>query len=234
MKKCLELKDVSLYRKQNNKQKDVLKDVDFKLKQGELTILSGPSGQGKTTLLEILAGLQKPAKGDVVWDGKILYKEDLPMRAVDRMRNRLMGLFFWDHRLSSHLTGWENILLPAQLSGEIPDQQLIRDLVHVFFRSEEKEEEKILDKACRKMSAGQQERIAVIRSFVLSPPFILADEMLRSVDPELRDDLWALIKQKCREKEIGLLLVSHHKEILEDSDVDCVYSLEGGSISVRK
>jgi len=222
----LELNNIHFHHENEN---NILLGVNFIIRQGELILISGPSGGGKTTMIEILAGLRQPKEGTITWGERTLYGEQLPVNRIDMERSRTMGLFFWDHRLSSHLTGWENILLPARLSGIQPDMNFIIEMADFFFRREKREEkEDVLRKPVKKMSAGQQERVAVLRAFVLKPPFVLADEMLRSVHPELREDLWTLIKRMCSELNIGLLLVTHHNELLNDPDIDRTMCLEGG------
>lgn len=225
----LEVDDVSFY----YEGKKIFSGISLEIRQGELVLLSGPSGEGKTTLIEVLSGLQQPASGMIKWDEKILGK-DIPTVKIDRKRSEMMGLFFWDHRLSSHLTGWENVLLPARLSGIKTNEVFIKEMAEIFFHHEKKEGDDILAKPAGKISAGQQERVAILRAFVLSPPFILADEMLRSLHPELREKLWSLIKKKCREMEIGLLLVTHHNELLNDPDINRKYYLSGGTLSESK
>ncbi len=202
-----------------NKEKPVLKGVDLKLTQGELILIEGYSGAGKTTLLNLIAGIVRPDRGKVSWDGKVLF-DHLSTRMVDQLRPRFIGIVFSDYRLVGHLSGWDNIMLPAVVSDQIYAEKLVKSLVDVFFHQDfSKDGIGLLDRPVSTLSDGQKERVAVIRAFAVKSPFILADEMFSAIHPDLKKHLWSVVKELCSENNIGILLVSHDLLLIEQ-DVD--------------
>jgi ABC-type lipoprotein export system ATPase subunit len=216
------------------KEKPVLKDVDLLLPQGELVLIEGYSGAGKTTLLNLIAGVVRPDQGKVYWDGKVLF-EDLHIGMVDKLRPRYVGVVFSDYRLVGHLSGWDNIRLPAIVSDQNYAEKLVKYLVDVFFQQDfTKDGKDLLDRPVSTLSDGQKERVAVIRAFAVQPPFILADEMFSAIHPDLKKHLWRVVKELCRENNIGILLVSHDLLLIEQDMDFKKYTLKDHGVYERE
>jgi len=217
------------------KKKTILNNLTLRFSPGDLVLIQGPSGEGKTTMLEVLSGLRKPDSGRVTWSGRSL-GQDIPHADLDKERCRLIGLVFWSYRLSAHLSGWDNIFLPAKLSGIKVDENKIIRMAKFFFRHDIESDadatsiEDLLSKKVKLMSGGQQERIATIRAFVLSPRFILADELLRSVDPGLRKEIWDYIKEKHRQMNLCTVVISHNNDFIVDNDFTAKYFFQNGML----
>lgn len=217
-----------------NKEKPVLKDVNLLLSQGELVLIEGYSGAGKTTLLNVVAGVVRPDQGKVHWDGKVLF-DHLHTGMVDKLRPRYLGVVFSDYRLVGHLTGWENIRLPAIVSDQTYAEELVHYLVDIFFHQDfSKDGKDLLDRPVATLSDGQKERVAVIRAFAVAPPFILADEMFSAIHPDLKKRLWGVVKELCREHNIGILLVSHDLLLIEQDMDFKKYTLKDHGVYERE
>jgi putative ABC transport system ATP-binding protein len=197
--------------------------------------LRGESGAGKTTVLNMIAGLRRPEAGDVLWGDWPVYTADdsrRPATQVDRVRPDMLGFVFQDKRLASVLSGLQNIELPARLAGRKPDVAWIRQLTGVFFPrlTPDEIEQKLRSGKVSSFSGGQQERVAAIRAFSLRPPFVLADEILDSVAPTERAEIWQQVKALCKANDIGLILVTHGEIFLSDPEVDKALEIRDGSI----
>jgi len=206
----------------------------FTMHQKDLVCISGPSGGGKTTFLNTLAGLIKPCSGDVNWGGTNIV--DLPKKInIDKLRMDWVSIIFQEPRLAKNLTGWENIYLPMKMSGAVKkyDRALLDQLLATLFLGQGMsigELDAKLHQPVSKYSGGQMQRIAIIRAIMTLPKFIFADEILNSVEPELQEKTWSTIKQICKERGIGFLLVTHNVSLLNDVDFTQNIRIKNGVI----
>ncbi|MCK5307976.1 MAG: ABC transporter ATP-binding protein, partial [Zetaproteobacteria bacterium] len=149
---------------------EVLKGVDFSLEKGETIAILGASGAGKSTLLHIMGGLDKPTAGKVIYDGEPLFGRSERMLAS--FRNRSVGFVFQFHHLLPEFTALENAMMPVLLGGEGKGEaeRKAADLleeVGLGHRLEHKPGE---------LSGGEQQRLAIARALIQTPPLLLADE----------------------------------------------------------
>ncbi|MFP4012886.1 MAG: ABC transporter ATP-binding protein [Chitinispirillaceae bacterium] len=195
----LELKEVS-FRYGNY---SVLEDVNLTAEPGEVIIFGGRSGQGKSTLLELCAGLLSPAKGSVLWDGKDIAsfsKYDL----YDKRRE--IGYVFQVHALISNHTVFENIALPLRCSSDLSDAE-IRKCV-------EKQMEELgisgIDKAFPEvLSAAQLKTAAIARALIKNPKLLLLDEPLSGVDPFTAQSIIDVLHDKWKKERMTIVMISH-------------------------
>ena len=145
-----------------------LDDVSISIEQGEFAAIIGTSGRGKSTLLNMLGGLDRPTSGSVRVDkfelGK-LKDEDLTV-----FRRQRIGFIFQNYNLVPVLNVYENIVMPIQLDGKKPDQAFIQEVVALLGL------EKKLYNMPNMLSGGQQQRVAIARALASKPAIILADE----------------------------------------------------------
>ena len=157
---------------------EILKDVSFKMEQGDMRFLTGPSGAGKSSLLRLLFMALKPSNGLVSIFGHDTSKlggSDLPL-----LRRRI-GVVFQDFRLLDHLTTFENVALPLRVIGQKPDdyRRDVMDLLDwVGLKDQANAKPQIL-------SGGEKQRAAIARAVVSKPEILLADEPTGNVDPVL-------------------------------------------------
>jgi putative spermidine/putrescine transport system ATP-binding protein len=179
---------------------DVVRDVTFDLPQGEFLTLLGPSGSGKTTTLLMVAGFERPTRGDIRVAGRSIL-DDPPQR-------RNFGIVFQSYALFPHMSVVENVEFPLRMRGVPRRDRRARAL-------------DMLDKVGlgglgarrpRELSGGQQQRVAVARALVFDPDALLLDEPLGALDKRLRESMQIEIKSIQRRIGVSVLYVTHDQE----------------------
>jgi putative ABC transport system ATP-binding protein len=181
----------------------------FTLAQGEQTALAGESGSGKTTFLNLLAGLLTPDSGEILLDGVLV--NGLPEGQRDSFRARQVGYVFQTFNLLQGLTALENVEVVTRLAGR-PDRRRSGELLDRVGLDGWK------GHYPRQLSVGQQQRVAVARALVNRPSLVLADEPTGNLDPRRALESLELLRTACRECGSALLLVSHDAKILSRFD----------------
>ena len=187
------------------KEQNIINNISFNLKLGEDLLILGPSGSGKTTLLCLLAGLTKPSSGTIKYNETDIYK--LTPQARDLFRGKNLGIIFQNFHLIKSLNIYQNIALAKQMLGEKIDQQQINHYL---------QELDLADKAKQKithLSVGQAQRLAVIRSVINKPKWILCDEPTSALDDNNSEKLLKLLKSEAKKNNSSLLIVTHDKRV---------------------
>lgn len=187
----------------------ILDDINLDIAAGETVAIIGASGSGKSTLLGLLAGLDTPTHGKVSIFGQDLFALDEDGRA--RMRAERIGFVFQSFQLLPHLTAIENVLLPLELSGRVPDDAAPIDAARSLLARVGLAER--LSHYPKYLSGGEQQRVALARAFVARPPILLADEPTGSLDARTGEAVIDLIFELNRERGSTLVLVTHDAEI---------------------
>lgn len=185
---------------------EVLKGVSLSANSGEKLFLVGPSGAGKTSLLYTLAGLEKPNKGEVVINGKALYRQSRYAQA--RTRNTTMGYVFQNFFLMPELTALENVLVPAMIRGRRATERA-RDLLDRVGLSER------ANHLPPELSGGEQQRVAIARSLINDPEIIFADEPTGNLDTKTGDAVMELLMELVDETERTLIVVTHDQRVAQ-------------------
>lgn len=178
----------------------------FSLGQGEQLALAGESGSGKTTFLNLIAGILKADEGFIRLAGQEM--ESLTESMRDQLRAQSLGYIFQTFNLLQGYTALENVML-GMMFGRGVDSSYARSLLERVGLA------KRLHYLPRQMSVGQQQRVAVARSLANHPKLVLADEPTGHLDHERAMESLSLIRQICRENGTALLLVSHDREVLD-------------------
>ena len=179
----------------------ILQDIDLEVMPGEAVGIVGASGSGKSTLLGLLAGLDTPTAGRVELDGRDLFSLDEDGRAV--LRARLLGFVFQSFHLLPALNALENVMLPLELAG---DGAAARRAVAMLNRVGLGER---LHHYPKTLSGGEQQRVALARSFVIEPKLLLADEPTGNLDAATGADIIDLLFELNAERGTTLALVTH-------------------------
>ncbi|HMS81360.1 MAG TPA: ABC transporter ATP-binding protein, partial [Burkholderiaceae bacterium] len=196
----LELIDVH---KRFGPEREVLAGLSLSLRAGERVALLGESGVGKSTLLNLVAGLERPDAGEVRVAGRPIHA--LADDAAARLRAREIGFVFQAFHLLPHLKLWQNVVLPLLLGGT--DAPRARPLAEAMLaRVGLGDRTQALP---RELSGGEQQRVALARALVHSPRLILADEPTGNLDPRTGAVALALIDEKLRVRGAALLMVTH-------------------------
>jgi putative ABC transport system ATP-binding protein len=207
----IELRDLEF---QYHQSSFVLRLQHIRVETGEHTALIGASGCGKTTLLNLLAGVTLPGAGEVEVAGEMVATLSDSQRRDFRIRK--LGLVFQNFELLDYLKVRDNILLPLRIGRELSVTPESRERVELLA-----ERLGIADKLDRhpgQLSQGERQRVAVCRALLLEPPVILADEPTGNLDPANKFVVLDLLLDYAREQGATLLAVTHDRELLDRFD----------------
>jgi putative ABC transport system ATP-binding protein len=184
---------------------DILRDIDFTLKERETVAIVGASGSGKSTLLSIIAGLDTPSRGTVRLAGRDLFAINEDARAA--LRALKLGFVFQSFQLLGNLTALENVMLPLELAGRRDARSAASAMLARVGLSER------LNRYPKVLSGGEQQRVALARAFVVQPAVLLADEPTGSLDFATGEKVMELMFDLNRELGTTLVLVTHDPAI---------------------
>ena len=201
-----------------------LNDISLSIEQGSFTAITGPSGWGKSTLLNMLSGLDRPTKGDIWFqEGKLSGYND---NQLSVLRRRRFGFVFQNYNLVKELTGWENVLLPVMLDGRKPDEAYLNRMVEALGIGNR------MDHLPGAMSGGQQQRVSIARALANKPAILFADEPTGNLDGKSGREVLSLLRSLSRELGITLILVTHDLNVAEQAER--VLQLEDGRIAMDR
>ncbi|EGL83313.1 ABC transporter related protein [Caldalkalibacillus thermarum TA2.A1] len=179
---------------------DVIENLNMVIEDGEFVALLGPSGCGKSTTLLMLAGIYKPTKGDILFDGQIVNEVE--------PKDRKIGMLFQSYALYPHMTVLENIMFPLK-QMKVPKKERVE-------RAKEAAAlvklDHLLDRLPSELSGGQQQRVALARAVVKEPKLLLLDEPLSNLDARLKIEMREEIKRIQQELGITTVMVTHDQE----------------------
>ena len=197
----LELKNIS----KKFKDRQILSDFNLTVEENKILAIVGPSGGGKTTLLRMLAGLEKIDSGEIIYNG-----ESLPIDELEK-RN-LLGFVFQDFQLFPHLTVLENLVLSPIKTMNMAKNDAEKKAIELL---EKLGLEKQINNYPTSLSGGQKQRVALARAMMINPKIIGYDEPTSALDPELRLEVEKLIL-KNRELGITQIVVTHDLQFAEN------------------
>ena len=194
-----------------------LKETDLTLEPGRLVEITGRSGSGKSTMLNILAGLLAPTSGKVLYDGTDIYAMGDAERS--RFRNQNIGIIPQGQTGLHSLTVLENVLLPCTMYGdEIPEEKAVALLERVGIAE-------LRDTYPNELSGGEMRRLSIARAMLRNPGIILADEPTGDLDDENTHAVLKLLREAA-DNGAAVLLVTHETEAAAYADK--VYVMDGG------
>jgi putative ABC transport system ATP-binding protein len=184
-----------------------LRGVDLVISDGEWLAIQGPTGHGKTTLLQMLGGLDRPTSGSILLGGDDLAQ--LREAAVTRVRAASIGFIFQTFNLVPTLSAQENVetaLVPLRTAPGERRARAARALADVGLADR-------ADHLPSELSGGQQQRVAIARALVKEPRVLLADEPTGNLDEDTRDDIISLLEGLWRDKRLTMVLVTHDSAV---------------------
>lgn len=201
-----------------------LDGVSLTVRPGEFVCISGRSGSGKSTMLNMLAGLEKPTSGEIIILDKHI--EDMSESARIRFRRQYIGFVFQSYNLMPQYTAVENVELPLMLRGigkrERRKQALaVMEQVGIVSHAEHKPSE---------LSGGQQQRVGIARALITKPPIIFADELTGNLDTKTSAEIMDLLTRLFRSSGTTFMLVSHDPDMSQYTD-RTIHLLDGKIIS---
>lgn len=187
-----------------------LDNVSFEVERGEFVSVVGTSGSGKSTMLHMIGGLDRPTSGEVIVDGRTL--GDMDDEALTIFRRRNIGFVFQQYNLIPMLNVWENVVLPAKLDGRKPQKQYVEMVLDTLGLSG-----KTANLPCT-LSGGQQQRVAIARALVAKPSLLLCDEPTGNLDSQTSQDVLGLLKVTSGQFHQTILMITHNEEIAQLAD----------------
>lgn len=213
----IEVQNINKHFIQGKKTIQVLNDVNLDIKSGEIIALLGKSGSGKTTMLSLLAGLDRPDQGSILVDGIDL--ANLSEENLCDFRAKKLGIVFQQFHLIPHLTALENVMLSFEING-INDQSKAMEWLEMVGLRER------ADHFPSMLSGGEQQRVAIARALAFGPPLLLADEPTGNLDVETGKNVIEILFKMVREKKTTMILVTHDEDLA--SKADRIVRLVGG------
>ena len=210
----------------------VLDQLNLEVKDGEKLALIGPSGSGKTTILRILMTLETIDSGFVSVNNEYLWHEKINDKVVpatdkhlQKMRDQI-GMVFQQFNLFPHLTAIENVKQPQILvkkKNESEAKEKAEDLFNMIGLSDK------IDHYPHQLSGGQQQRVAIARALAMDPKIMLFDEVTSALDPELVDEVLAVLRKLAADSDTTMLTVTHEMNFAQDF-ADRVIFFDAGQI----
>ena len=201
---------------------DVLKEIDLDIRAGERIAVVGASGAGKTTLMHLLGGLDRPSSGSVHFAEKDIFHYSA--QELDAFRNRSIGFVFQFHQLLPEFSALENVMMPALIGRSTAKEAEARAseiLAAVGL-------EHRLDHKPGQLSGGEQQRVAIARSLIMSPKLLLADEPTGNLDSATSDEILALLDRLHVERDLTIIVVTHSEKVA--GHMDRIISMADGCL----
>ncbi len=184
-----------------------LDGISFPIEQGEFVVIVGPSGAGKTTVLNILGGMDKPTSGEVLVDGKDISK--YTEQELTAFRRDDVGFVFQFYNLVQNLTAVENVELSAQICANPIDAEKVLGEVGLGNR---------LDNFPSQLSGGEQQRVSIARALAKNPKLLLCDEPTGALDYITGKSILKLLQDTCKEKNMTVIVITHNSALTPMAD----------------
>ena len=186
---------------------EALDNTNFEIEKGELVVIVGPSGAGKTTALNILGGMDTATSGQVFVDGKEISK--LNNKQLTSYRRNDIGFVFQFYNLVQNLTAKENVELATQLCSDALDVNEILDKVGLGSRK---------DNFPAQLSGGEQQRVAIARAIAKNPKLLLCDEPTGALDYKTGKSILKLLQDMSRKEKMTVVIITHNGAIAPMAD----------------
>jgi lipoprotein-releasing system ATP-binding protein len=190
---------------------EVLEALDLSVGEGEALAIVGDSGVGKSTLLHILGGLDRPDRGQVRFRGTDVHDSSVADRA--RYRNRDVGFVFQLHHLLPEFTALENVSMPFRIGRRHAGRDEAARGVLVRLGLEHR-----LHHHPGALSGGEQQRVAIARALALAPAIVLADEPTGNLDPATGMEVFRMLRELQQERRFALVLATHSERLARGCD----------------
>ena len=203
-----------------------LRGVDMEIEDGQWLAIQGPTGHGKSTLLQILGGLDRPTKGSVDFDGRDLAK--LRETEMTKVRAQSIGFIFQTFNLIPTLSAQENVetaLVPLGISAESRRSRAAEALSQVGLGERVRH-------LPSELSGGQQQRVAIARALVKDPKVLLADEPTGNLDEDTRDEIIGLLEKLWQDQGLTMVIVTHDSSVARRAQR--IGTMKNGKLTIKQ
>ena len=181
--------------------------VDFEVNKGEFVVIVGPSGAGKTTILNLLGGMDKATSGQILVDGQDVAKYS--ERQLTQYRRDDIGFVFQFYNLVQNLTALENVELATQISKNPLDVRMVLERVGLNKR---------LDNFPAQLAGGEQQRVAIARAIAKNPKLLLCDEPTGALDYQTGKAILGLLREMCDKYTMTVIVITHNSALAPMAD----------------
>lgn len=203
----IEVKNVTKTYRMGEVEIKALDDVGFGIEKGEFVVVVGPSGAGKTTILNILGGMDTASSGEIFVDNEDITKFD--EKALTGYRRDDVGFVFQFYNLVGNLTAVENVELALQICKNPLDADAVLQEVGLSNR---------MDNFPAQLSGGEQQRVSIARALAKNPKLLLCDEPTGALDYITGKSILKLLQDTCREKGVTIMVITHNLAIAPMAD----------------
>ena len=203
----IEFKNVNKNYKMGEITIKALDNTNFQIEKGELVVIVGPSGAGKTTTLNILGGMDTATSGDVLFDGKNI--ATLKGKNLIKYRREDIGFVFQFYNLVPNLTAKENVELATQICKDSLDVDSVIEKVGLENRK---------NNFPSQLSGGEQQRVAIARAIAKNPKLLLCDEPTGALDYKTGKQILKLLENTCRKEKMTVIIITHNTAIAPMAD----------------
>lgn len=217
-KDFVKLKNVTKIYQMGEVQIRAVDGIDFSIDKGEFVVVVGPSGAGKTTVLNILGGMDKASGGEVLVDGKDI--AGYSQKQLTGYRRNDIGFVFQFYNLVPNLTALENVELALQISRNPLDAKTVMQEVGLGDR---------LNNFPAQLSGGEQQRVSIARALAKNPKLLLCDEPTGALDYQTGKAILKLLQDMCRERGMTVIVITHNSALTPMADR--VTRIKNGKVS---
>ena len=217
-KDFVKLKNVTKIYQMGEVQIRAVDGIDFSIDKGEIVVVVGPSGAGKTTVLNILGGMDKASGGEVLVDGKDI--AGYTQKQLTGYRRNDIGFVFQFYNLVPNLTALENVELALQISRNPLDAKTVMQEVGLGDR---------LNNFPAQLSGGEQQRVSIARALAKNPKLLLCDEPTGALDYQTGKAILKLLQDMCRERGMTVIVITHNSALTPMADR--VIRIKNGKVS---
>ena len=217
-KDFVKLKNVTKIYQMGEVQIRAVDGIDFSIDKGEFVVVVGPSGAGKTTVLNILSGMDKASGGEVLVDGKDI--AGYSQKQLTGYRRNDIGFVFQFYNLVPNLTALENVELALQISRNPLDAKTVMQEVGLGDR---------LNNFPAQLSGGEQQRVSIARALAKNPKLLLCDEPTGALDYQTGKAILKLLQDMCRERGMTVIVITHNSALTPMADR--VIRIKNGKVS---
>lgn len=203
----IELKGIKKEYKLGEVKIKAVEDCSFMIEKGELVVILGPSGAGKTTILNLIGGMDNPTEGSITIDGTRI--DNYNTKSLIKYRRNDIGFVFQFYNLINNLTALENVELACQICPDSLDPKIILELVGL---------EERINNFPYQLSGGEQQRVAIARAIAKNPKLLLCDEPTGALDSNTGKKIIQLLQKTCKEMNMTTVIITHNSVIADIAD----------------
>ena len=208
----LETKDLYFTYPDGDSRRIILNHVNTSFEKGKFYTILGSSGSGKTTFLSLIAALDKPESGEILYNG-----EDIEKLGYEKYRRNHVGIVFQNYNLIDYMTGLENVIVALGITENKPEGDM-KEYALKILESVGIDETKAKRKI-KRLSGGEQQRVAIARALATNVDIIMADEPTGNLDKKTSETIVELFKELAHVHNKCVIVVTHAPEIAKQSDV---------------